>query len=256
MTQINPIIIKPSGTIQELLNNKLFIWIENHDEIDQVMELAELYNIDIYPDSNALHKRREDRNRSYGLLEFSIHHLILVSCYKERADSIIKHERSMNPNIITSLDQLKTVLNNLNPSVNTTELTLSEINYLKQLTLIKVKGIKDLFHLVELCNKYNQDIARDKYRITPELPAMFNIEPRCADKNLGYLIHVSGLYVEIFSNNVIHVTQENEYVLKFRNQILENHNFIIDNLELLEHLFKKEEEYKKKNMNVTGKFKV
>lgn len=256
MDQKNPIIVKPSGTIQELLNNKLFIWIENHDEIDQVMKLAELYDIDIYPNSNALHKRREDRNRSHGLLEFSIHHLILVSCYKERADSIIKHERSMNPNIITSLDQLEIALHNLNPTVDNTELTLSEINYLKQLTLIKVKGIKDLHHLVELCNKYNQDIAGSKYRITPELPAMFEIKVNCADKNLGYLIHVEGLYVEISSNNIIYVSQEDEHLLMVKNRILANHNFIIDNLELLEHLFKKEEEYKKKNMNVTGKFKV
>ena len=259
MAQLD-LIIKPSGTIPELLNDKLFIWIENHDEIDQVMELAELYDIDIYPDSNALHKRREDRNRNHGLLEFSLHHLILISCYKERAEDVIKRERSINPNIITSLDQLEIALHNLNPTinptVNSTDLTLSEINYLKQLTLIKVKGIKDLFHLVELCNKYKQDIAGNKYRITPELPAMFDVKTDCLDKNLGYLIHVEGLYVEIFSNNVIHVTQESEYLLKYRNRILANHNFIIDNLELLEHLFKKEEEYKKKKINVTGKFKV
>lgn len=255
MEQINPIIVKPSGTIPELLNDKLFIWIENHDEIDQVMELAELYDIDIYQDSNALHKRREDRNRSHGLLEFSIHHLILVSCYKERAEDIINRQRSINPNVITSLDQLKRTLHNLNPTVDNTELTLSEINYLKQLTLIKVKGIKDLHHLVELCNKYNQDIAGSKYRITPELPAMFEIKVNCADKNLGYLIHVEGLYVEISSNNIIYVSQEDEHLLMVKNRILANHNFIIDNLELLEHLFKKEEEYKKKKINITGKFK-
>lgn len=245
MAKIDPIIIKPVSTIPELLNDKLFIWIENHDEIDQVMELAELYNIDIYPDSNALHKRREDRNRSYGLLEFSIHHLILVSCYRERADSIIKHERSMNPNIITSLDQLKTVLHKLNPSVNNnnTELTLSEINYLKQLTLIKVKDVKDLFYLVELCNKYKQDIAGNKYRITPELPAMFEIKTNCLDKNLGHLVHIEGLYIITSFNNIIYVVQERQDILNFKNKMLTNHNFIIDDLELLEHLFKKEYEY-------------
>src|SRR5690606_32522169 len=107
-----------------------------------------------------------------------------------------------------------------------------------------------------LCNKYNQDIAANKYRITPELPAMFNVKTNCLDKNLGYLIHVEGLYVEISSNNVIYVTQEDEHTLKFRNQILANHNFIIDNFELLEHLFKKEHEFNSKLLKLPDNYYV
>lgn len=108
------------------------------------------------------------------------------------------------------------------------KLTLDDIKELKKTIWIKLNSEQEIKNAYDLLIKYNQNMYKDKNGIPLLIGAEFRSE--------GYLGINSKNNPEfgVWSNNIHNTNHIEEIKVK--------HNFIIDNLELLEYLFKQEEE--------------
>lgn len=111
---------------------------------------------------------------------------------------------------------------------NYNKLTLDEIKELKKTIWVKLNSEQEIKKAYDLLVKYNQLMYKDKNGIPLLIGSDYIYE--------GYL----GMNMK--TNPEFGVWSNNSHNSAHTEEIKVKHNFIIDNLELLEHLFKQEEE--------------